>query len=611
MRPRDHSSAPARSERWYCLFLVLAAVTVLMVSTSLFLHHRQTTLYQHATVRNQAWASRLTELSTVRRLLTELDAPGNDVFVSRDVARERQRLARAATALETQVEAMQGELSRSAGPDARAVRAALEAVTDEADALIGHAQHTFALLQDGRLLQAALAMAAMDQAHANAGSAVAAVETRVRDIQAAGLQAQATEIAGLRRYEYALAALAFAVAVGFVLYAWSLSRGLRRAAAERERHLAAVQVSEQLTRAIVESAQDGIFTCDPQGALRSVNPALAAMVGEEAASLVGSPITRLLPDFVPDAVSLGAYQDSPHPEPPTLTLLALDGTERAVEVSASRIETGDGPLVSGVVHDVTEARQLAIAREQATRAAEDASRAKSAFVANMSHELRTPLNAVIGYSEMLLETAEDRKDTESVGDLRKIQGAGRHLLGLINDVLDLSKIEAGAATLEWQVTQIPQLLRQVEGTVSPLARRGGNRLIVRSDVEIGPVLTDQQKVRQILVNLVGNACKFTKDGTITIAAAVTGEEPPRVTISVSDTGIGMTADQTARLFQPFVQADQSTTRRFGGTGLGLALSRQFAHLLGGDIEVTSDAGAGSCFVLTLPLRRPEDARDAA
>ncbi|MGE3308380.1 MAG: response regulator [Limisphaerales bacterium] len=237
--------------------------------------------------------------------------------------------------------------------------------------------------------------------------------------------------------------------------------------------------------------------------------------------------------------------------------------------------------------------------------AEAANQAKSQFLANMSHELRTPLNAIIGYSEMLEEEAADLGQTAFLGDLKKIQGAGRHLLTLINDILDLSKIEAGKITLYVEDFELAPLAGDVVATVRPMADRNGNRLSLDCDPRVGTMHADQTKVRQILFNLLSNASKFTHDGEVTLrvrrlAGPDGNQASARVVFTVTDSGIGMTDEQLGRLFQVFTQADASTTRKFGGTGLGLAITRKFCRLMGGDVTVTSEAGKGSVFTVDLP-----------
>ena len=232
---------------------------------------------------------------------------------------------------------------------------------------------------------------------------------------------------------------------------------------------------------------------------------------------------------------------------------------------------------------------------------EAASQHKSAFLANMSHELRTPLNAIIGYSEMLHESAEDAGQAELLPDLQKIRDAGRHLLELINDILDISKIEAGKMDLYLEEVDVAALVEEVRAIVMPLAAAAGNRFEIVAPVPPGMLYTDRTKLKQSLLNLLSNASKFTKEGRITLELRTT---PDTLSFIFSDTGIGMNEDQLARLFQAFSQADASTTRRYGGTGLGLAITKHFCEMLGGGIAVESTPGRGSTFTITLPVTHP-------
>jgi signal transduction histidine kinase len=229
----------------------------------------------------------------------------------------------------------------------------------------------------------------------------------------------------------------------------------------------------------------------------------------------------------------------------------------------------------------------------------EASQHKSQFLANMSHELRTPLNAIIGVSEMLREDTEALKqDTEP---LDRVLGAGRHLLALINDILDLSKIEAGRMELHLETFPLVPVIKDVAKTIEPMATKNGNQIVIGCPADLGTIHADQTRFRQSLLNLASNANKFTEKGTVTIAAQQ-GQENGRdwITIAVTDTGIGMTPEQTDKLFQEFSQASSTTASKYGGTGLGLAISRRFCQMMGGDITVESAPGRGSTFTIRLP-----------
>jgi signal transduction histidine kinase len=243
--------------------------------------------------------------------------------------------------------------------------------------------------------------------------------------------------------------------------------------------------------------------------------------------------------------------------------------------------------------------------EKAKREAEAASLAKSEFLANMSHELRTPLNAIIGYAELLQEEAADRDDGALIDDLTKVRNAGRHLLGMISNVLDLSKVEAGKMEVDLQNTKLEELLSEIDDTVRPLATEKGNSLDVVNEATVAVFVTDTQKLRQALLNLLGNAAKFTRGGAVRLV--VTQEPAGWLNFVVSDTGVGMTADQMSMIFDSFSQADVKISTKYGGTGLGLAITKGFASLLGGQLDVQSELGEGSRFTIRLPILQTDSA----
>ena len=288
-----------------------------------------------------------------------------------------------------------------------------------------------------------------------------------------------------------------------------------------------------------------------------------------------------------------------------------DALRRSVVHNEATLERLDGANRI-LIDNQTELTEANARAETAKEAAEEHSRAKSRFLANMSHELRTPLSAVIGYSEMLEEEAEELGQESLLKDLGKIKSNAQHLLGLINDVLDLSKVEAEKMELYAEDIDVATFVTDAAGTVESLVGKKGNILIVDVADHIGPARTDAVKLRQCLFNLLSNAAKFTENGTITLhAARETDTAGDWLRFAVRDTGIGMTPEQVGRLFERFSQADETTTRKFGGTGLGLALSRAFAQLLGGDIMVESVEGDGTCFTLRVPAVAPDRAVEAA
>jgi PAS domain S-box-containing protein len=350
-------------------------------------------------------------------------------------------------------------------------------------------------------------------------------------------------------------------------------------------------------QAIVDHAVDGILIIDERDRITTFNPAAERIFGYSAAEIVGSPIDLLIPEPLErqyKLISLGGE----------VTGRRKDGSHFPMDISSGLLVLHSRRLYVAIVRDVTRRKQVELELQRARDAAEAASRAKSTFLANMSHELRTPLNAIIGYSELLLEEAGEGDRGALSRDLERINRAGRHLLTLINDILDISKIEAGKMELFNERFALGPLLKDVEDAVAPLALANRNRLLVRYGGEPDALYGDQTKLRQVLINLVGNAAKFTSAGTVTLAVH---RGPATVRFEVADTGIGIAPEHLSRLFEPFVQADASTTRKYSGTGLGLAITRRYCHMMGGTITVTSELARGSTFTVYLPMELTEEA----
>jgi adenylate cyclase len=268
-------------------------------------------------------------------------------------------------------------------------------------------------------------------------------------------------------------------------------------------------------------------------------------------------------------------------------------------IQVSERKTGNGGVVA-IYADITAMKQHEAELAAARDAADAANRTKSSFLASMSHELRTPLNAIIGLTEMMIGNAPRFGVEKAQEPLKRVHRAGAHLLGLINQVLDLSKIEAGKLELNPQIVSLAALIDEVIGTTRQLAGQNNNRLLVETPENLGSLTVDPMRLRQILFNLLSNACKFTKQGEVALRVRKVIDEREWIELAVFDTGIGMTSEQQAKLFEEFTQADSSTAQRFGGTGLGLAISRKLARMMGGDITATSEPGKGSVFTVRLP-----------
>lgn len=374
---------------------------------------------------------------------------------------------------------------------------------------------------------------------------------------------------------------------------------------ERDRFAAEAEAQRKTIAAAIATISEGFVLYDSEDRIvlfneqfREIYPGLADMIkpGITFGQVLEAVISRSLVDLGGQSPQDWiAERTTRHKQSGGFAEYRYGG--RFVRISERRIQ-GGGTVA--VYSDITELRQQNLELEEARELSEVANRTKSQFLANMSHELRTPLNAIIGYSEILQEDATDSGQEQLVPDLRKIEGAGRHLLGLINDILDLSKVEAGKMDVFVEDIDISSLFDEVKSIITPLVAKNGNKLELRLADNLGSMRTDRTKVKQCLLNVLSNASKFTQDGKLTVEVERLEADRSMIQIKISDTGIGMSDEQLARIFQAFSQADASTTKKFGGTGLGLAITRHFCRLLGGDIAVASRVGAGSTFTIILP-----------
>jgi PAS domain S-box-containing protein len=376
-------------------------------------------------------------------------------------------------------------------------------------------------------------------------------------------------------------------------------------AIENARLFAEVQNQKRYSESLVQNSPVAIVSVDVNGNVSSWNPAAERLFGYTQAEAVGRELDVLVtttPEMLEEARDISQQTMGGTSVHAITRRCRQDGTLVDVEILSVPVNVeGQNTGLIVIYHDITDLKQAERELQGAKAAAEAANRAKSTFLANMSHELRTPLNAIIGYSEMLMEDAEDEGLETFVSDLGKIHASGRHLLALINDILDLSKVEAGKMELYLETFDVADLLRDVVSAVQPLVEKNANTLEVHRADDLGTMHADLTKVRQSLLNLLSNAAKFTEGGTITLDVA---REPVDgidwLTFRVSDTGIGMTPEQMGKLFQAFSQADASTRRKFGGTGLGLVITRRFCQMMGGDVTVESEYGVGTTFTIRLP-----------
>lgn len=366
-----------------------------------------------------------------------------------------------------------------------------------------------------------------------------------------------------------------------------------------ERSRGEIAQNEERIRLMVASAPVIIFALDMNGKFTLFEGSQSTDLGFDASNLVGTSIYQ--PPIASRIPQLAQEYDKAKQNAVSRTI--VETQHWALDIHSTPLHNANGEVIGviGVATDITEQKEsehkLRLAKEQA----ESANRAKSSFLANMSHELRTPLNAVIGYSELVMEEFEETGETTYLPDLEKIHDSGSHLLAVINDILDLSKIEVGKMDVYLETFEVNKLAKMVSDTCHPLAMKARNENLFNISDEITTMHADITKVRQILFNLLNNAHKFTEEGAVSLN--VTQEiinDKSWIAFKVVDTGIGIPSEKISTLFEAFSQVDSSTTRQYGGTGLGLSISRRFAQMMGGDILVQSVAGQGSTFTVMLP-----------
>ena len=370
-----------------------------------------------------------------------------------------------------------------------------------------------------------------------------------------------------------------------------------------------VEKSEVYLRKIMDRMADAMIIMDKNMIIQSLNAAAEKCFGYKSQELEGKEFNILLLPCKPggNCTNCQILEGAAHNLSNDKSAIECMGRRKngisfPVELYYSNFDYDNEQTIICNAHDLTEHKNEQAKLSNALAGAEAANNSKSVFLSSMSHELRTPLNAIIGYSEILLEDAQDKKDEIASNDLNKIRNSGKHLLSLINNILDLSKIEAGKMELDIYEFELSKIIEDVLSTTQPLVDKTGNKLVLNFNHKVEKIIADATKVKQVLINIIGNAAKFTQDGYITLSVKTMNiNMEPHILFEITDTGIGILAEDIDHLFQEFSQANAQVTTKFGGTGLGLTISRKFCRMMRGDITVHSEFGKGSTFTVTLPL----------
>lgn len=586
----QQETEPNQQGRWIYAYFLLAAFDVLTVAFTLYLNHQLMGLYNESIEVNQQWAQRQGRYAELGELASETNAPGNDVFDSRDVKAEKARLEQSFQLFRSAMNEARADLASSVEAEFRPeISSSLEHVDDAMAGMLQEAGLIFGYFDNRQEKLAGSRMATMDRRYAELNRALATLGRQAREIQKQKLSAQQQMAERLRKFEYAIGGLILIMVLSITIYGHSMIRHTRESWKRLER-------SERRMSQIFGHAENGMALVSHSGVVQLMNPAAEKMTGVSTADARGRNFGDL---FAGAAV----------PESDEATALEVQitrGSGDVVELSMMFGAPGAGESDHRVVSfsDITQRKQIQLAAEAARKAAEDAAAAKAGFVASMSHEIRTPLNAVIG-AISLLRGSDLKPDQKE--DVEILRVGSENLLSIVNNVLDYSKIEAGKMDLDPVDFSLHQCLIDVGKLFSRKALESGVRLVWAYDPDVPDrVHGDLGRIRQVLSNLVGNALKFNHRGLVELYAEPVqqSETEVEVCLMVRDTGIGMSADALANLFEAFSQASVSTSTKYGGTGLGLSISKTLVELMGGRIDVQSVEGKGTKFQIFLTLGIP-------
>ena len=651
--PGRAGSATLALPKWLLLSLALAVLYLASASFLVFLCGRVLHSYKEAAAENQYLAKRHELYAELGDLAAAANAPGNDIFKSGDVASETARFESAWFRFTQRLAEMRSSVPTSLPENRRPYfEQALNSIAAEQTNMAADARALLSLYANGQIPAATDRMTSMDAHYGKTLALITHAYHDVQNAQVAALNRQAAFGGVVQSRVHAMVLVVFAVVVAAVFYSIVLARRMR--AQEREKQVAfeclrhaeeglresndelearvrertrelenantklqvevkdrllaeaAVRKSEQKFRGILESAPDAIVIVNQAGRIALVNSQAENLFGHSRSEMEGQLMEMLIPERyrAQHPAHRESYFTDAHTRPMgvglDLVAVTKDGREFPVEVSLSPLRTDEGILVSSAIRNITDRKKVERALQEKNQELSRANKAKDNFLASMSHELRTPLNGIIGFAEFLSDGKPGAVNVKQKEYLQDILNNGRHLLHLINDMLDLVKIQADKLELNPETFQLQDAVDEACAGVRPIAQNKQIEVRVKIAAGLEMVTLDPQRFKQILYNLLSNALKFTdNNGKVEIKAEPDGAG--RFRLSIRDTGIGIKSEDIKRLFTEFEQLESGTARRFGGTGLGLALTRKIVEMTGGAISVESEVAKGSTFSVVLPL----------
>jgi len=605
----DGIAGDGSASAWRLVETALALAALLGLVAGVYLCHDIVTRFRASAAENQIWSARRASYLSMRQHAADLIAPGNDIFLVRTDLRSR-KLFTARTVLNQALTDARRELVRNVSrADAKPLLKDFAAIRRAMKPLVAEVRNVFQAMRQNDMDLAMRKQALMNRKASAFRASFGTLDQHLSEVEGERLGAQAKAADRLIALWRWITGLLLAAVASMLVYGRRAGRRSELLAAEQRRSVATLRQSEARKGAMLTSALDAIITIDATGRILEFNPAAEEMFGYSRDAVLGRELAEII---VPPAARaahraglaryLATRESTLIGRRVEVTAMRATGEEFPVDIAIAVMQ-GDVPAFTATLRDITERKraesELAEARDRALEAA----RLKSEFVANMSHEIRTPMNILFGMSDMLLDSPLSDAQREHVQALRR-NAAG--LLRIIDDVLDFSKIEAGKLVLESIPLALRRVVTEIARVLAHRARAKSLALNTRFHPDVpDTVLGDPTRLRQVLLNLIDNAIKFTEQGSVTVEIGVESATDDQVVVrfAVIDTGIGISPEMQALVFEAFTQADGTTTRRFGGTGLGLTISLQLVSLMGGRMWIESTPGEGSAFRFTLPMQR--------